>query len=226
MWRFPQNNPTKVNQVTNNTAVYINFQPTLPPSTANSAISHSISHTTAPQNFNSNHAATCSNHVNPFSSATNIDPPFVKSIIAPMYGHIAPAPLCWGGPLQPENANLFKAFAITSKRNDPLPEWKLSQYSGGPLQWHEWYGQFKSAIDTQSLTDDVKLTYLKTLVTVKAKTVISEFAYCGAMYKDALRTLKREFGQPQPVVSAHLDKLNSLPPLKMHKSDSIIYYSG
>ena len=52
----------------------------------------------------------------------------------------------------------------------------------------EWYGQFKSAIDSQLLTDDVKLTYIKTLVTGKAKIAIAEFAYFGLMEKDALRT--------------------------------------
>ena len=46
------------------------------------------------------------------------------------------------------------------------------------------------------------------------------------MFKDALRTLERKFGQPQAVVSAHLDKPNSFPPLKMHNSDNIINYSG
>ena len=75
--------------------------------------------------------------------------------------------------------------------------------------------------DSQSLTDDVKLTYLKTLVTSKAKIAIAEFAYCGLMYKDALRNLERKFGQPQAVVSAHLDKLSNFPPLKMHNSDNI-----
>ena len=127
-----------------------------------------------------------------------------------------------------ESADPIKALAdaITSKRNDPLPEWKLSQYSGDPLQWHQWYGQFKNTIDSQSLTDDVKLTYFKTLVTGKAKAAIAEFTYCGAMYKDALRTLEGKFGQPQAVVSAHLDKLNSLPLLKMHNSDNFINYSG
>ena len=78
--------------------------------------------------------------------------------------------MCWGGPphrtlLAPaaENASLNNALAdaITSKRNEPLPKWKLSQYNGDPLQWHKWYGQFKSAFDSQCLTDDVKLTYLR-----------------------------------------------------------------
>ena len=84
---------------------------------------------------------------------------------------------------------------------------------------------FRSAIDSQSLTDDMKLTYLKTLVTRKAKTAIAEFAYCGAMYKDILRNLERKFGRPQAVVSAHLDKLKSFPPLKIHYRDNIFNYS-
>ena len=172
---------------------------------------------------------------NPFSSSTGIAPTFVTPIIPPTYGATVSNPFCWGGPPHPtpsapslDSADLIKqlAEAITCKRSDPLPEWKLSQYNDDPLQWHEWFGQFKSAIDAQSLTDDVKLTYLKTLVTEKAKTAIAEFAYCGVMYKDALKTLERKFGQPQPVVSAHLDKLSSFPPLKMHNSDNIINYSA
>ena len=118
------------------------------------------------------------------------------------------------------------AQLLASTKKDHLPEWKLSQYNGDPVQWHEWFGQFKSAIDSASLSDDVKLTYLKTLVTGKAKVAIAEFAYCGAMYKDALKTLERKFGQPQAVGTAYLDKLANIPPVKMHNSDSIISYSA
>ena len=104
---------------------------------------------------------------------------------------------------------------------------KLSEYNCDPLQWHEWFGQFKSAIDSQSLTDDAKLKHLKTLVTGKAKTAIAEFAYSSVMYKDdALKTLERKFGQTQAVVSAHVAKRSSFPPLKMHNSDNIINYSA
>ena len=60
------------------------------------------------------------------------------------------------------------ALPLVSSRKDNLPESKLAQYNGDPLQWHEWFGQFKSAIDSIPLTDDVKLTYLKILVTGKA----------------------------------------------------------
>ena len=75
-----------------------------------------------------------------------------------------------------DNASLTRELAdgVKSKKNDSLPEWKLAQYNGDPLQWHEWYGQFKSAIGSQSLTDDVQLTYLKTLATGKAKIAIAQ----------------------------------------------------
>ena len=144
LWSFPQNNPPKVNQATNNAVVFNNVQPNLLPSTANPAISHPICQLNQ-QNPNSNHAATCSIPVNPFSTTTNIAARFVTPVMQPTYGHTAPIPLCWGGPPLPtppapasENASLIKAFtdALTSKRNDPQPEWKLSQYNVDPLQWH------------------------------------------------------------------------------------------
>ena len=118
------------------------------------------------------------------------------------------------------------AQQLASTKKDHLPEWKLSEYNGYSIHWHEWFGQFKCAIDLAPLTDDVKLTYLKTLVTGKAKVAIAEFAYCGAMYKDTLKTLERKFGQPQAVVTAYLDNLANIPPVKMHNSESIISYSA
>ena len=118
------------------------------------------------------------------------------------------------------------AQLLTAAKKDHLPEWKLEHYNGDPLQWHGWIGQFRSAIDSAPLSNDVKLTYLKTLVTGKAKTAIAEFAYCGTMYQEALKTLERKFGQPHAVVSAHLDKLSGFPPLKMHNSENVIAFSA
>ena len=90
-----------------------------------------------------------------------------------------------------------------------LPEWKLTtQFNGNPLNWHEWFGQFISTVDSAILSDDEKLTYLKTLVMGKTKSAIAEYSYSGVLYKDALATLQRKFGQPHAVVGAHLDKLS------------------
>ena len=152
---------------------------------------------------------------NLIATASYVVPGLATPDFQPTYPYVGPTPLSWSclqlsapAPSIPDNASLIRelADAKTSKKDDTLPEWKLAQYNGDPLQRHEWYGQFKSAIGSQLLTDDVKSTYLKTLVTGKAKIAISEFAYCGLMYKDALMILERKFGQPQAVVSAHLDK--------------------
>ena len=119
-----------------------------------------------------NHVTSDFMQANPFGSSTCTALIFVTPIILPNYGATVPNPLSWGGLPHPthsapsrDSADLIKqlADAITCKKNDPLPEWMLSEYNGDPLQWHERYGQFKSAIDSQSLTDDLKLTYLKTL---------------------------------------------------------------
>ena len=233
VWRFPAAVPPNALPLVRTSANLYTVQPA-PLINPHISTSHRSPHAQAAAGAQ-NYVTSDFMQANPFSSSTGTAPTFVTPIIPPTYGATVPNPLCWGGKPHPtpsspslDSADLIKqlADAITCKKNDPLPEWKLSQYNGDPLQWHEWFGQFKSAIDAQSLTDDVKLTYLKTLVTGKAKTAIAEFAYCGVMYKDALKTFERKFGQPQAVVSAHLEKLSSFPPLKMHNSDNIINYSA
>ena len=143
---------------------------------------------------------------NPIGITSNVVAGLATPVFQPTYPYVGRTPLSWSGPQVPatappipDNASLIRELAdeITSKKNDPLPEWRLAEFNGDPLKWHEWYGQFKSAIDLQSLTDDVKMTYLRTLVTGKLKIAIAEFSYCGLMYKGALRTLERKFGQPQ-----------------------------
>ncbi|XP_075256623.1 uncharacterized protein LOC142349095 [Convolutriloba macropyga] len=116
--------------------------------------------------------------------------------------------------------------AITSSHLNPLPKWNLSNYNGDPLLWHEWIGQFKSAIDSQNLSDAAKLTYLKGLLTGKAMKSIEQFAYSGALYNDAMKVLERKLGQPHAIVGAHLDKLNNYLQIKMHNSENIIAYAS
>ena len=231
-WRFPQHRPSLVNQdiaTVNNVAP--NVQAHIAPSV-----------TKFPQQIYSNSTPLIdmqspygAQQENPIATTSNIVPGLAIPVFQPKNPYLGPTPSSWSGPQVSatapsiaDNASLIKevADAITSKRIDPLPEWKLAQYNGDPLQWHEWYGHFKSATDSQSLTDDVKLTYLKTLVTGKAKIAIAVFAYCGLMYKDAIRTLERKFGQPQAVVCAHLDKLSNFQSLKIHNSDNILNYSA
>ena len=58
-------------------------------------------------------------------------------------------------------------------------------------------------------SNDVKLRYIKTLVTGKAKLAIEDFAYSGRMYRDDLRVIEQKIGQNQNVVSTHLEILKA-----------------
>ena len=46
------------------------------------------------------------------------------------------------------------------------------------------------------------------------------------MYKGALTTLQRKFGQPHAFAGAHHDKLNTFNPPKMHNSKKVIRFSS
>ena len=122
------------------------------------------------------------------------------------------------------NQHLAKILTLSQK--SPLPYWKMSSFDGIPLQWPEWFGQFKSQIDAKVLSDDVKLKYLKILVSGKAKKAIAKFTFSGIFYKDTLKTLERKFVQPQTIVAAHLEKLSNFPPLKLYNSESIISFAS
>ena len=59
-------------------------------------------------------------------------------------------------------------------REDHLPEWKLTQFDGDPLNLLEWFGQFKPTVDSVVIKDDEKLTNLKTFVLGKIKSALAE----------------------------------------------------
>ena len=161
---------------------------------------------------------------NPITTTSNVVLGLVTPVFQTTYPYGGRTPLSWSSPQVsaptspiPDNVSLIRelADAITSKKNDPLPVWKLAQFNGDHYSGMNGMVNSKARLTRSCL---LKLTYVKTLVTGKTKIAIAEFAYCGLMYKDALRTLERKFGQPQgqAVVSAHLDKLSNFPPPKMH----------
>ena len=60
------------------------------------------------------------------------------------------------------------AANFSMNRRDPLIERKLTQFNGDSFLLNFWLGQFRSKVGSAHMTNDVKLTYLKPLVTGKA----------------------------------------------------------
>ena len=61
-----------------------------------------------------------------------------------------PPPMVNPAKLQAPSTVIINDLAelLTLNKKDFLPDWNLAIFNGNPLQWHEWYGQFKSAIDS------------------------------------------------------------------------------
>ena len=104
-----------------------------------------------------------------------------------------------------------------------LPKSVLDKFSGDPLEWPEWSGQFLATVDQGGVADSVKMKYLKTLVSGKAKA--AGMGYSGAMYQVAWQILEHDFGRPELIVNAQLRKLHSHPFIKPHDSLEIIKFS-
>ena len=104
-------------------------------------------------------------NVQPFSSGGTLfyvgDP---KALDAAIYSKPLMAPLTnenkQYGPVTSSGSKLVTnqdlAEILTLSKKGPLPEWKMSSFDGNPLQWPEWFGQFRSAIYAKVLSDDVK----------------------------------------------------------------------
>ena len=106
-----------------------------------------------------------------------------------------------------------------------LPNLKLAEFSGDPLEWPEWSGLFLSTVHAANIDASLKMNHLKTLVTGKAKEVIVGLGYTGDMYDIAWNTLDAHFGRPQVVVNAQLRRNYTFPPVKAYDSVALVKYS-
>ena len=116
------------------------------------------------------------------------------------------------------------------KRDKPssssqLPKLKLSSFDGNPLEWPEWSNMFKATVHHRDIPDSEKMSHLKTLLTGKAKSAISETGYSGEFYALACELLGRKFGRPYLIVDAQLNMLRKQQPIRMHNLTAIISYS-
>ena len=83
-----------------------------------------------------------------------------------------------------------------------LPKLKLREFAGDPLEWPEWSGMFQSTVGRSSLSNDEKMSHLKTLLTGAARRSVQGLGYSGATFRAAWSTLEKKFGQPHLVISA------------------------
>ena len=145
-WRFPQHRPSIVNKDTTTVnSLPPNVHTHIAPSSTNVPLR--IYQNSPP--LIDMQSPSGAQQENPTGITSNVVLGLATPVFQPTYPYFGPTPLSWSGPQVsatappiPDNASLIRelADAITIKKNDPLPEWKLAEFNGDPLKWHEWYG--------------------------------------------------------------------------------------
>ncbi|XP_011868131.1 PREDICTED: uncharacterized protein LOC105562154, partial [Vollenhovia emeryi] len=102
-----------------------------------------------------------------------------------------------------------------SRRLGSLPKIKLPRFSGDLLEWRSFQDLFSSLILINSdLTDVEKMHYLKTSLSGEALKFVVNLPISGANFAIAWDTLVSRYDNKRLLISAHIDRLTNLKPLK------------
>ena len=92
-----------------------------------------------------------------------------------------------------------------------LPKIEIRKFYGDPVNWRTVYDSFTSAVDrNQNLSGVEKINYLSNLVKGEAESTIRGLTLCNQNYKICLKMLQDRYGDPQVLISAHMNKLLNL----------------
>ena len=96
-----------------------------------------------------------------------------------------------------------------------LPPIKLRRFSGNPADWPEFIENFRSRVHLKTtFHDNLRMERFCSVLDGEAKRVIEAIGKSGRFYATALKTLKRDFGNPLLVSHAKLKLLFDQPQIK------------
>ena len=122
------------------------------------------------------------------------------------------------GSLGNVSVNSNSSVKVTCK----LPKLEIPSFSGDPLDWQGFWDQFDVSVNLNENVSDVdKFNYLLRFLKGKALSAVKGLSLSSENYGQALSLLKSRFGNPQVLISAHLDKL-----IKIKKVKSIENVEG
>ena len=105
---------------------------------------------------------------------------------------------------QPGNSSSIRSMTTRCR----LPKFELPVFKGDPLAWQGFWDQFKTSIDgNDDISDIDRFNYLKRYLGGQALETISGLSLSSTNYKEAVRILIERYGNPQVLISAHMDCL-------------------
>ena len=92
--------------------------------------------------------------------------------------------------------------------NTKLPKLDFPVFKGNPLDWQSFYDQFNISIhQNKTLSDIDRFNYLRRHLAGQALATISGLTLNSQNYKEALHILIDRYGNPQVLISVHMETL-------------------
>ena len=89
-----------------------------------------------------------------------------------------------------------------------LPKFYLKCFEGNPMEWKPFIEAYEASIDNkEGLSNVEKFTYLKGYLKGTALNTIEGFALTNENYATSLELLKKRYGNPQLIISSHMNDL-------------------
>ena len=108
-----------------------------------------------------------------------------------------------------------------------LPPIRLIKFNGNPCQWPEFLQCIKDRVHlTCSFNDSIRTDRLISLIDWEAKRVICAIGRNGVIYASAMKTLKKEFGNPYTVcVTFATQKHSRTPSISPHGNKGLRHFN-
>ena len=104
-----------------------------------------------------------------------------------------------------------------------LPKLEITKFSGNPILWQTFNDSYEAAINSSSSLSKVeKFNYLRSYLEGEALHTVSGLSLTNDNYEKALKLLKDRFGNPQLIISTHMNELLKLKKIHSDKDLSAI----
>jgi hypothetical protein len=95
-----------------------------------------------------------------------------------------------------------------------LPQRQIRHFKGDILEWTSFWETFNATIHTSSIPTVQKFDYLKEYLKGDTRLIVENLELSDVNYQFAIDELKRTYGKKEVLIEAHMEKLDSLQPVK------------
>ena len=105
----------------------------------------------------------------------------------------------------------FIVWELSYRRGFKLPKFVLQKFDGGILRWKQFEESFEAVVhENERISNIEKFTYLLGYLEKAPQQAVGNFPLTNDTYIQAWELLKEKYGNPQLIISTHMNELIKL----------------